>query len=176
MYIYIYICKFFGLHIWRWHSAGTYDVNTKTGGPFGTIRHPDELAHEANNGLDIAVRLLEPIKQQFPILSYADFYQVIIIYIQLLTQKMICFMITFYGLLWIGELTMVCVLFCWSWLELLPLKLPEGLKYLSTLEDRWGLFICMFSKLELISCCKSSSVKHSCSFCTFPKWWCVFPK
>lgn len=59
-----------------WHSAGTYDVNTKTGGPFGTIRHPDELAHGANNGLDIAVRLLEPIKQQFPILSYADFYQV----------------------------------------------------------------------------------------------------
>ncbi|KAH9735499.1 L-ascorbate peroxidase 2 [Citrus sinensis] len=58
-----------------WHSAGTYDVNTKTGGPFGTIRHPDELAHEANNGLDIAVRLLEPIEQQFPILSYADFYQ-----------------------------------------------------------------------------------------------------
>lgn len=58
-----------------WHSAGTYDVNTKSGGPFGTIRHPDELAHAANNGLDIAVRLLEPIKQQFPILSYADFYQ-----------------------------------------------------------------------------------------------------
>ncbi|KAG8376510.1 hypothetical protein BUALT_Bualt09G0070900 [Buddleja alternifolia] len=59
----------------RWHSAGTYDWKTKTGGPFGTIRHPDELSHEANNGLDIAVRLLEPIKQQFPILSYADFYQ-----------------------------------------------------------------------------------------------------
>lgn len=62
-------------------------MNTKTGGPFGTIRHPDELAHEANNGLDIAVRLLEPIKQQFPILSYADFYQVMIIYIQLLTAE-----------------------------------------------------------------------------------------
>ncbi|KAF3670924.1 L-ascorbate peroxidase, cytosolic [Capsicum annuum] len=58
-----------------WHSAGTYDVKTKTGGPFGTIRHPDELKHGANNGLDIAVRLLEPIKEQFPILSYADFYQ-----------------------------------------------------------------------------------------------------
>ncbi|KAL0409872.1 UNVERIFIED_CONTAM: L-ascorbate peroxidase 2, cytosolic [Sesamum latifolium] len=58
-----------------WHSAGTYDWKTKTGGPFGTIRHPAELSHEANNGLDIAVRLLEPIKQQFPILSYADFYQ-----------------------------------------------------------------------------------------------------
>lgn len=60
----------------RWHSAGTYDVKTKTGGPFGTMRHPAELAHGANNGLDIAVRLLEPIKEQFPILSYADFFQV----------------------------------------------------------------------------------------------------
>lgn len=58
-----------------WHSAGTYDWKTKTGGPFGTIRNPEELAHGANNGLDIAIRLLEPIKEQFPILSYADFYQ-----------------------------------------------------------------------------------------------------
>ncbi|KAH6825738.1 ascorbate peroxidase 2 [Perilla frutescens var. hirtella] len=58
-----------------WHSAGTYDWKTKTGGPFGTIRNPQELGHEANNGLDIAVRLLEPIKEQFPILTYADFYQ-----------------------------------------------------------------------------------------------------
>ncbi|XP_057982993.1 L-ascorbate peroxidase, cytosolic [Malania oleifera] len=58
-----------------WHSAGTYDVKTKTGGPFGTMKYSAELAHAANNGLDIAVRLLEPIKEQFPILSYADFYQ-----------------------------------------------------------------------------------------------------
>uniref|UniRef100_M4EZ33 L-ascorbate peroxidase n=1 Tax=Brassica campestris TaxID=3711 RepID=M4EZ33_BRACM len=58
-----------------WHSAGTYDVKTKTGGPFGTIRLPQELADDANKGLDIAVRLLEPIKDLFPILSYADFYQ-----------------------------------------------------------------------------------------------------
>ncbi|KAK4753805.1 hypothetical protein SAY87_001909 [Trapa incisa] len=58
-----------------WHSAGTYDVKTKTGGPFGTMRYPAELAHGANNGLDIALRLLEPIKEQFPVLSYADFYQ-----------------------------------------------------------------------------------------------------
>ncbi|XP_071911791.1 L-ascorbate peroxidase, cytosolic-like [Coffea arabica] len=58
-----------------WHSAGTYDVDTKTGGPFGTIKHPAELSHDANNGLDIAVRLLEPIKEQFPLLTYADFYQ-----------------------------------------------------------------------------------------------------
>ena len=53
-------------------------METKTGGPFGTIRHSAELAHEANNGLDIAVRLLEPIKEQFPIISYADLYQVTI--------------------------------------------------------------------------------------------------
>ncbi|XBI52170.1 hypothetical protein VPH35_034578 [Triticum aestivum] len=58
-----------------WHSAGTFDVATKTGGPFGTMKCPAELAHGANAGLDIAVRLLEPIKEQFPILSYADFYQ-----------------------------------------------------------------------------------------------------
>lgn len=40
------------------------------------MKHAAELAHSANNGLDIAVRLLEPIKEQFSILSYADFYQV----------------------------------------------------------------------------------------------------
>jgi catalase (peroxidase I) len=51
-------------------------VATKTGGPFGTMKCPAELAHGANAGLDIAVRLLEPIKEQVPILSYADFYQV----------------------------------------------------------------------------------------------------
>ncbi|GFZ20539.1 ascorbate peroxidase 1 [Actinidia rufa] len=58
-----------------WHSAGTYDVTTKTGGPFGTMRYKAELGHAANNGLEIAVRLLEPIKEQFPILSFGDFYQ-----------------------------------------------------------------------------------------------------
>ncbi|CAA2971095.1 L-ascorbate peroxidase 1, cytosolic [Olea europaea subsp. europaea] len=58
-----------------WHSAGTFDVCSRTGGPFGTMRFPAELAHGANNGLDIALRLLQPIREQFPILSYADFYQ-----------------------------------------------------------------------------------------------------
>jgi len=37
---------------------------------------PAEQAHRANAGLDIAARLLEPIKEQFPILSHTDFYQV----------------------------------------------------------------------------------------------------
>ena len=66
---------FFSL-CFRWHSAGTFDVKTKTGGPFGTMRHAAEQAHGSNNGLDIAVRLLEPLKQEFSIISYADFYQV----------------------------------------------------------------------------------------------------
>ncbi|GKV01126.1 hypothetical protein SLEP1_g13706 [Rubroshorea leprosula] len=58
-----------------WHSAGTFDVKTKTGGPFGTMKYPAELAHGANNGLDIALRLLESLKEQFPMVSNADFYQ-----------------------------------------------------------------------------------------------------
>uniref|UniRef100_A0A0E0QD53 Arogenate dehydratase n=2 Tax=Oryza TaxID=4527 RepID=A0A0E0QD53_ORYRU len=58
-----------------WHSAGTFDVSSRTGGPFGTMKNPGEQSHAANAGLDIAVRLLDPIKDQLPILSYADFYQ-----------------------------------------------------------------------------------------------------
>ncbi|XP_050212951.1 L-ascorbate peroxidase, cytosolic-like [Mercurialis annua] len=58
-----------------WHSAGTYEVVTDTGGPFGTIRFQAELAHAANSGLEIAVGLLQPLKEQFSILTYADFYQ-----------------------------------------------------------------------------------------------------
>ncbi|KAK3408809.1 hypothetical protein EUGRSUZ_J00965 [Eucalyptus grandis] len=58
-----------------WHSAGTFDVKTKTGGPFGTMKHAAELSHGANSGLDVAVRLLQPIKDQFPVITYADFYQ-----------------------------------------------------------------------------------------------------
>ncbi|KDO73105.1 hypothetical protein CISIN_1g024615mg [Citrus sinensis] len=39
------------------------------------MRLAAEQAHSANNGLDIAVRLLEPFKEQFPTISYADLYQ-----------------------------------------------------------------------------------------------------
>ncbi|CAN1276526.1 Probable L-ascorbate peroxidase 4, peroxisomal [Linum perenne] len=39
----------------RWHDAGTYDKNTKTGGPNGSIRNDEELAHGANSGLKIAL-------------------------------------------------------------------------------------------------------------------------
>lgn len=80
---YMYVLNICGCEIdlffkwFRWHSAGTYDVKTKTGGPFGTMRLAAEQAHSANNGLDIAVRLLEPFKEQFPTISYADLYQVL---------------------------------------------------------------------------------------------------
>ncbi|KAI3825766.1 hypothetical protein L1987_07389 [Smallanthus sonchifolius] len=39
------------------------------------MRYKAELNHGANNGLDIDVMLFEPFKEQFPIISYGDFYQ-----------------------------------------------------------------------------------------------------
>ena len=56
-----------------WHSTGTLDIKTTTESPFETRKHPAELAHTANKGLDIAVRIIESIKKQFPILFYAVF-------------------------------------------------------------------------------------------------------
>jgi len=58
-----------------WHSSGTYDKLTRTGGSGkGTIRFKEELQHEANAGLDKAVSKLEVIKQKYPQVSYADIY------------------------------------------------------------------------------------------------------
>uniref|UniRef100_A0A2N9J3V3 L-ascorbate peroxidase n=1 Tax=Fagus sylvatica TaxID=28930 RepID=A0A2N9J3V3_FAGSY len=58
-----------------WHDAGTYDAKTKTGGPNGSIRNRRELKHEANAGLDIAVKFCEEVKAKHPIITYADLYQ-----------------------------------------------------------------------------------------------------
>ncbi|KAI5683993.1 hypothetical protein M9H77_05221 [Catharanthus roseus] len=58
-----------------WHDAGTYDVQTKTGGPNGSIRNQKELMHGANNGLKIAVDLCEQVKAKHPKITYADLYQ-----------------------------------------------------------------------------------------------------
>lgn len=41
----------------RWHDAGTYDANTNTGGPNGSIRNEEEYTHGSNNGLKIALEL-----------------------------------------------------------------------------------------------------------------------
>ena len=58
-----------------WHSAGTYDVNTKTGGSDGaTMRFDPEASHGANGGLKIARDLLEPVKAKYPGLSYGDLW------------------------------------------------------------------------------------------------------
>jgi len=58
-----------------WHAAGTYDKVSRTGGSNGgTIRFHPESSHGANAGLKVARDLLEPIKKQFPGISYADLY------------------------------------------------------------------------------------------------------
>jgi L-ascorbate peroxidase len=58
-----------------WHDAGTYDAQTGTGGVNASIRFDPELKHGANNGLRIALDLLEPIKKEYPDISYADLFQ-----------------------------------------------------------------------------------------------------
>ncbi|KAL3908664.1 MAG: hypothetical protein SGILL_008398 [Bacillariaceae sp.] len=60
-----------------WHSSGTYDKESNTGGSgAGTIRFKEELAHGANAGLAVtAVKWLEPIHKKYGgSISYADLY------------------------------------------------------------------------------------------------------
>jgi cytochrome c peroxidase len=58
-----------------WHASGTYDKATGTGGSnYATMRFEPESLHGANNGLNIARGLLEPIKQEFPWISYGDLW------------------------------------------------------------------------------------------------------
>ncbi|KAL7463546.1 hypothetical protein ACHAXS_003908 [Conticribra weissflogii] len=60
-----------------WHSSGTYDKMSKTGGSGGgTIRFKEELAHGGNAGLgDTAVVWMEDVKKKYgDALSYADLY------------------------------------------------------------------------------------------------------
>lgn len=58
-----------------WHDAGTYDAQTKTGGPNGSIRNEEEYTHGANSGLKIALELCEGVKAKHPKITYADLYQ-----------------------------------------------------------------------------------------------------
>jgi len=58
-----------------WHDAGTYDKSSGTGGPRGVMRfRGGEADHGANKGLDIARNLLQPIHDQHPNISTADFW------------------------------------------------------------------------------------------------------
>ncbi|KAJ7546892.1 hypothetical protein O6H91_08G059700 [Diphasiastrum complanatum] len=62
-----------------WHDAGTYDKDVKEwpkcGGANGSLRFSAELNHAANAGLHNALKLLEPVKEKFPLVSYADLFQ-----------------------------------------------------------------------------------------------------
>ncbi|WOL00878.1 putative L-ascorbate peroxidase 6, chloroplastic [Canna indica] len=62
-----------------WHDAGTYDKNIgewpKCGGANGSLRFEIELKHAANAGLVNALKLIQPIKDKYPGITYADLFQ-----------------------------------------------------------------------------------------------------
>lgn len=58
-----------------WHCAGTYSAADASGGCNGArMRFEPECSWGANAGLALARQALEPVKAQFPNLSYADLY------------------------------------------------------------------------------------------------------
>jgi cytochrome c peroxidase len=58
-----------------WHCAGTYSKADNSGGSNGgRMRYNPEASFGANAGLDSARKVLEPIKEKFPGISYADLY------------------------------------------------------------------------------------------------------
>ncbi|KAL5528522.1 CCP1 [Sanghuangporus sanghuang] len=58
-----------------WHSSGTYDKDTKTGGSnYATMRFEPEALHGANAGLQVARGVLEKVKEKFPWISYGDLW------------------------------------------------------------------------------------------------------
>ena len=59
-----------------WHSSGTYDAATNTGGSNGAgMRFNNhEAADPENAGLDTARAFLEPVKLKFPNISYSDLW------------------------------------------------------------------------------------------------------
>ncbi|KAJ4965048.1 hypothetical protein NE237_016897 [Protea cynaroides] len=62
-----------------WHDAGTYDKNIEEwpqrGGANGSLRFEVELNHAANAGLVNALKLLQPIKDKYPSVTFADLFQ-----------------------------------------------------------------------------------------------------
>jgi len=58
-----------------WHSSGTYDAATRTGGSNGaTMRYKLEADDPENAGLEIARDLLEEVKAKYPTVSYSDLW------------------------------------------------------------------------------------------------------
>ncbi|XP_039772824.1 probable L-ascorbate peroxidase 8, chloroplastic isoform X2 [Panicum virgatum] len=62
-----------------WHDSGTYDENIEEwpqrGGADGSLRFQPELNHGANAGLINALKLIQPIKDKYPGITYADLFQ-----------------------------------------------------------------------------------------------------
>ena len=58
-----------------WHSSGTYDKATGTGGSNGAgMRFDAEASDPENAGLHSARAFLEPVKRKFPGVSYSDLW------------------------------------------------------------------------------------------------------
>ncbi|KAL5213110.1 hypothetical protein ABZP36_023957 [Zizania latifolia] len=62
-----------------WHDSGTHDKNIEEwpqrGGADGSLRFDAELSHGANAGLINALKLIQPIKDKYPGITYADLFQ-----------------------------------------------------------------------------------------------------
>ncbi|OMO78555.1 Heme peroxidase, plant/fungal/bacterial [Corchorus olitorius] len=62
-----------------WHDAGTYNKNIEEwpqrGGANGSLRFEVELKHAANAGLVNALKLIQPIKDKYSGITYADLFQ-----------------------------------------------------------------------------------------------------
>lgn len=63
----------------RHHVNSIFDQDIsdwpQCGGANGSIRFKPEIDHGANAGLVGALKLLDPIKEKFPEVSYADLFQ-----------------------------------------------------------------------------------------------------
>ena len=60
-----------------WHSSGTYDKGSKSGGSSGAGMRLDESSEALdpeNKGLEVARAFLEPIKKKYPGISYSDLW------------------------------------------------------------------------------------------------------
>jgi cytochrome c peroxidase len=58
-----------------WHSSGTYDAASGTGGSNGAgMRFQTEAADPENAGLEVARAFLEPVKAKYPDISYSDLW------------------------------------------------------------------------------------------------------
>ncbi|KAF5749038.1 L-ascorbate peroxidase S chloroplastic/mitochondrial-like isoform 2 [Tripterygium wilfordii] len=62
-----------------WHDAGTYNKNIEEwpqrGGANGSLRFEVELKHGANAGLVNALKVIQPIKDKYSDVTYADLFQ-----------------------------------------------------------------------------------------------------